>query len=74
MIGEDIPLESRIIRISDVFDALTSDRPYRKALSNQQAYEFIKEHSNKLFDPKLVDIFSKLFPDIVKYKDQDLHV
>jgi PAS domain S-box-containing protein len=55
--GEVIPLAARLFALVDVFDALTSDRPYRKAWSVEQAVEYIKEQSGKHFDPSLVDVF-----------------
>lgn len=58
--GEQIPIEARIFAIVDVFDALTSDRPYRKALSRENALAYIVEQSGKHFDPKVVDVFLKI--------------
>jgi HD-GYP domain-containing protein (c-di-GMP phosphodiesterase class II) len=55
--GEEIPLPARLFAVVDVYDALTSDRPYRKAWSQQKALEYIKEQSGKLFDPKITAIF-----------------
>jgi putative two-component system response regulator len=55
--GDDILLESKIITIADVFDALTSDRAYRKARSHKEALEIIAKGRNRQFDGKLVDIF-----------------
>ena len=57
--GEEIPLEARIFAVADVYDALTSDRPYRKAWSEEQALEHIRAQSGKHFDPQLVEIFLK---------------
>jgi HD-GYP domain-containing protein (c-di-GMP phosphodiesterase class II) len=60
-IGEkDIPLLARIICIADVYDALTEDRPYRKAWSREQVYEFFEDQRGKMFDSELVDVFIKL--------------
>lgn len=56
----DIPLFARIICIADVYDALTEDRPYRKAWSQQQVLEFFQEQKGKMFDSELVDVFIKL--------------
>ncbi len=56
--GVEISLESRIIAICDAFDAMTSDRPYRKALSKETALEEIKRCAGTQFDPQLVDIFA----------------
>lgn len=55
--GDDIPLEARIISISDVYQALTSDRPYRKAFSKDKALGIITEQSGKQFDPAIVQAF-----------------
>lgn len=55
--GEDIPLISRMVFILDAYDAMTNDRPYRKALSNQEAIEELKKNANTQFDPYLVDVF-----------------
>jgi HD-GYP domain-containing protein (c-di-GMP phosphodiesterase class II) len=56
--GNNINLYSRIIAIADVYDALVSDRPYRKGWSPSEAYEYIIAHSDILFDPSIVKIFS----------------
>ncbi len=57
--GEDIPLCARIMAIADVYDALTSERCYKKAMPPEEAIKIIKEESGTHFDPKLVDIFLK---------------
>ena len=55
--GEAIPLAARILAVADVFDALTSDRPYRNALSTESAITYLISGSGTLFDPSLVSIF-----------------
>ncbi|MDO8671397.1 MAG: GAF domain-containing protein [Dehalococcoidia bacterium] len=55
--GEEIPLVARIFAVVDVYDALTSDRPYRAAWSKDKALEHIREQSGKHFDPKVVEVF-----------------
>lgn len=55
--GEDIPLECRIMAIADAYDAMTNDRPYRKAMSHQQAVEELRRQAGIQFDPQLVEIF-----------------
>ena len=55
--GEEIPLGARIVAIIDAFDAMTSDRPYRKAPSVKTAVEELKKGMGKQFDPKIVKIF-----------------
>lgn len=59
LIGESIPIGARIIMIADTIDAMTTDRPYRKALSLSRALEEIDKHAGKQFDPKLVELISK---------------
>jgi putative two-component system response regulator len=58
--GEQIPLAARIFAVVDVWDALTSNRPYRQAWSKEQTMEYIKEQSNKHFDPWAVGLFFKV--------------
>ncbi len=64
--GGDIPLEARIFAVADALDAMTSDRPYRKAFSYEYAYDEILKCSGTQFDPYIVEIF-KSFP-IEKWK------
>jgi len=64
--GEAIPLEARIFAVIDVYDALTSDRPYRQAWPKEKALDYIREQSGKQFDPRVVEAFIELI-------DQDMH-
>lgn len=66
--GEDIPLEGRIVAIADVFDALTSKRPYKDAWPVQEAVDFIHAQSGKHFDPALVALFKGCLPEILEIK------
>ena len=66
--GEDIPLSSRIVMIADVFDALTSERPYKKAWSVADAIAEIEQGSGRHFDPKLVVAFTEALPQILNIK------
>ena len=59
--GENIPIEARVISVADVFDSLTSDRPYRKAMAPHEARETIVQGSGTEFDPKVVDAFQSAF-------------
>ena len=59
--GEDIPLEARIISVADVYDSLTSDRPYRKAMSPFDARDVIIKGSETEFDPRVVAAFQTTF-------------
>ncbi|MDD5194226.1 MAG: diguanylate cyclase [Candidatus Omnitrophica bacterium] len=58
--GEEIPLSARIVAISDVYQALITDRPYRKAFTKKEALNIIKQESGKQFDPKIVKVFLKV--------------
>jgi PAS domain S-box-containing protein len=58
--GEQIPLPARIFSVVDVWDAVTSDRPYRQAWSREKALEYIQEQSGKHFDPLVVEAFLKM--------------
>jgi putative two-component system response regulator len=66
--GEAIPLESRICALADVFDALTSDRPYRPALEDQKVFDMMKAERETHFDPALFDLFAARFEDFVKIR------
>jgi putative nucleotidyltransferase with HDIG domain len=59
--GKDIPVEARIIAVADVYDSLTSDRPYRKAMSPFDAKDIIVKGSGTEFDPRVVDAFLMVF-------------
>jgi putative nucleotidyltransferase with HDIG domain len=59
--GDSIPLEARIIAVADVYDALTSDRPYRKAMSPFEARDVITNGAETEFDPKVIAAFNTLF-------------
>ncbi len=56
LVGEQIPIEARIVAVADVFDALISRRPYKHAWSIDEALAYIEQHSGKLFDPRCVDV------------------
>ncbi|MDD5729902.1 MAG: diguanylate cyclase [Candidatus Omnitrophica bacterium] len=58
--GDDIPLGARIIALADVYQALTSDRPYRKAFTKEEAIKIILEGSGTQFDPEIVTVFLKI--------------
>lgn len=62
--GEEIPLLARIFAIADVYDAMTTDRPYRPALSRAEALAYITSQSGKHFDPHIVEVFLKIADSI----------
>lgn len=68
--GETIPILGRIVAIADVFDALISVRPYKKAWSAEDACKLLIEEKGKHFDPKLVDLFIENINEMKSIKDQ----
>lgn len=75
--GDKIPVSARIAAISDVFDALTSARPYKQAWPVEKAVEEIKEESGKHFEPIMVELFVENLPEIIEiknhYLDQEIY-
>jgi putative two-component system response regulator len=61
--GTDIPLEGRIMAIADVYDALVSERPYKKPFTHEKAVEIITSDAGTHFDPKLIDVFGNVAED-----------
>lgn len=68
--GEEIPIEARIVAIADVFDALTSERPYKTAWTVEDAMNYIEENAGKHFDPELVSHLKTLLPEFLKIKNE----
>ena len=68
--GIEIPLEGRIVAVADVFDALTSERPYKKAWPVEDSVALIKEESGRHFDPQVAAAFKKVLPKILEIKDE----
>lgn len=68
--GNDIPLTARIVAISDVFDALTSVRPYKEAWPVEKAVAEIHNCSGKHFDPELMEVFDRSLPEILEVRSQ----
>jgi HD-GYP domain-containing protein (c-di-GMP phosphodiesterase class II) len=75
--GEEIPLGARLFSVADTLDAMTCDRPYRKAQSLSAAFEEIKRFSGKQFDPEVVKIFldmpQEIWPDLRKEIDSQVN-
>lgn len=74
--GEAIPLEGRIVAVADVFDALTSERPYKKAWEIPRTLEWLRQHAGGHFDPACVDAFLARLDDVLEirrsYQDEVL--
>lgn len=68
--GEEIPLAARIVAISDVFDALTSDRPYKRAWPIEAAVRAIEEGSGQHFDPRWISPFQAALPEMMRIKEE----
>ncbi|TPV60906.1 two-component system response regulator [Aestuariibacter sp. GS-14] len=68
--AEDIPIEGRIVAIADVFDALTSKRPYKEAWSVEKTMDLIKRESGVHFEPKLVELLEANLPAILEIKER----
>ncbi|PLA73456.1 two-component system response regulator [Hydrogenovibrio sp. SC-1] len=71
--GEEIPIEARIVAVSDVFDALSSSRPYKQAWPMEKIVTFFNEQSGLHFDPELVEVFHKVFPEFLKIREEYNH-
>ena len=72
--GREIPLSARIVALADVFDALTSRRPYKEAWPVEKALGLIDEESGKHFDPGVVKAFKSALPKIMEVYDKHKHV
>ncbi|MGQ9830842.1 MAG: HD domain-containing phosphohydrolase [Thermochromatium sp.] len=68
--GEDIPESGRIVALADVFDALTSVRPYKPAWKVEAALEWMRGQSGRHFDPRLLEVFLALVPEILKIRER----
>ena len=68
--GGNIPLSGRIAAICDVFDALTSERPYKKAWTAEDAFRELHQEKGRHFDPELVDLFLRNIPEIMEIHDR----
>ncbi|MDQ5916462.1 MAG: two-component system, response regulator RpfG [Pseudomonadota bacterium] len=67
---DGIPLFGRIVAVADVFDALTSERPYKKAWSLEQSQAFLRDGSGTHFDPRCVEAFLAAWDDVLKVREQ----
>jgi diguanylate cyclase (GGDEF)-like protein/putative nucleotidyltransferase with HDIG domain len=74
MSGEDIPIGARILTIVDYFDAVTTERPYHKALSHESAVGLLKHESGRALDPTLVEIFVNMLPSLVAEANLEISV
>ncbi|HUP40123.1 MAG TPA: HD domain-containing phosphohydrolase [Vicinamibacterales bacterium] len=68
--GSDIPLWGRICAVADVFDAVTSEGPYKPAFPNEEALQLLRDGKGKHFDPRVVDVFFKCLDDILEIQEK----
>ena len=68
--GEAIPLHGRIVAVADVFDALTSERPYKKAWTLEAAVDFLKTNAGSHFDPVCVEAFLAVWPQVLEIRQR----
>lgn len=70
LFGQEIPLAARIVALADAYDAITSDRPYKQALSPSCARDLIRRDRGRHFDPAVVDAFEATFPDFLELQQR----
>jgi two-component system, response regulator RpfG len=70
LVGDHIALCARIVAVADVYDALTSIRPYKQAWSNERAFEFLGAQRGRHFDPQLVDAFAGVREAVARIQDE----
>jgi two-component system response regulator RpfG len=70
LVGDHIALCARVVAVADVYDALTSIRPYKQAWSTDQAFEFLDAQRGKHFDPQLVDAFTGVRESVTRIQDE----
>ena len=66
--GDDIPLDGRILAVADAYDAMTSDRPYRKGMPQEKAVSILREGAGVQWDAPIVEVFLKIMTEIVKIR------
>jgi putative two-component system response regulator len=68
--GEAVPLSGRLAALADVFDALTSERPYKRAWRVDEAVALIRAESGKHFEPRLIRVFDEVLPELLRCREQ----
>ena len=65
LVGAAIPFDARILAVCDAYDAITSDRPYRKGMTQEKAESILRGAAGSHWDPEIIDVFFRIMPDIV---------
>ena len=68
--GKNIPIDGRILAVVDAYDAMTSDRPYRKGMPQEKAESILREGAGTQWDDEIVDAFMAVMPDIIRIRDE----
>jgi response regulator RpfG family c-di-GMP phosphodiesterase len=70
LVGDHVPLCARIVAVADVYDALTSVRPYKPAWPGEQAFDYLRSQSGRHFDPRMVDAFLGMHKEVTEIQNQ----
>jgi two-component system, response regulator RpfG len=70
LVGDHIPLSARIVAVADVYDALTSVRPYKKAWASEQAFEYVASQAGRHFDARMVEAFRGMKAQVLEIQNQ----
>jgi response regulator RpfG family c-di-GMP phosphodiesterase len=70
LVGDHIPLCARIVAIADVYDALTSVRPYKSAWAAERAFEYVAAQAGKHFDPRLAEAFAGMRKEVLQIQNE----
>jgi HD-GYP domain-containing protein (c-di-GMP phosphodiesterase class II) len=70
LVGDHIPLCARIVAIADVYDALTSVRPYKSAWTSERAFEYVAAQAGRHFDPRLADAFAGMKKAVLQIQNE----
>jgi response regulator RpfG family c-di-GMP phosphodiesterase len=65
-----VPLCARIVAVADVYDALTSVRPYKPAWPGEQAFDYLRSQSGRHFDPRMVEAFLGMHQEVIEIQNQ----
>ena len=70
LVGDHMPLCARIVAVADVYDALTSVRPYKRPGRASKAFEYLRSQSGRHFDPRMVEAFLGMHKEVAEIQDQ----